>query len=325
MLQVTVDPLPFAPPGDGDLAAWTKMVRRVGSVISQAAVHGACSGSLRDKVIALWYSEQPEDSRFPGYEMARLAAETLGRLHDSPTFSRGAPLLDHVRCTPKYEADRLSQDERLALEENVAEAGCCKGEGNAHVGLLSSESAWSEPASHVLVEADIVARDDPAFGLVEPASAEVGIREFLPRSDSIDEVLARCCEFPSILIGYPEFAVEAFWVSVFGGSVDSLDFEVGSDFEASVQAMNYLNEEGLARTCLRVMTRIASGQAGEIEGHRERQGSGPSDPPLCDRHGVPVMRAYLANHTSDPHRLFWLRSERPKFLNVTGHEGRPAI
>ncbi len=276
-------------------------------------------------MIARWYSELPQIGVLQGYEMARLVAETSERLHDAPEFAAGHPLVDHIRCTPQYAPNGLAQSERQDFEVTVAEAGCVRAEGIPHAGIFGPSSHWGQPGSSVLVEAEILARDIPELGPVETSGSDAQIREFVPLSESIDEILGHCCEYPGKLMSHPEFAIQAYWTAVLHGSAVALDFEVGPDFVSSAMGMNYQNEDGLARTCLRVMARIAAGYAADVEGHRERQGPGPNDPPLSDSDGTPVMRAYLANHTSDPHRLFWLRGKRPKFLNVTGHEGRPAV
>ena len=276
-------------------------------------------------MLALWYAEGPKDAKLPMHELARLADEVSGRLHSTPSFGGGAPLLDGVSCEPRYIAEGLSDRERGVFEEDVGEAGCVKAEGRTHVGLLGPKGSWDGSAASVLVKGDIIARDDPDLGLMDVQADEAKIREFLPISESRKDVLGRCCEHPSALMSFPAFGVQAFWVAVLNGSPDALDFAVGPKFGKSLLAMNYQHEDGLARTCLRVMSLIAAGNGNTVEGHRERNGPGPSDPPLCNRHGVPVMRAYLSNHTNDPHRLFWLRGERPTFLNVTRHEGRPAV
>jgi hypothetical protein len=255
-----------------------------------------------------------------------LAYETASRLEKKSTYPEGEPLLDSIDLKPRYVNARLDMDGRGKLEAHVAEAACGKKDGSLHVGLLSPAESWEGQTAEILVEAEVLGREDRDSGLVEAEENQALLREFLARSEHPQDVLERCCEQPCALLAEPDFGVRAVWATHFGGDPAGVNFKVGSGFVASLRGLDYDRRAGDARRCLRIMAMIAGGRASEVEGHEHHEGPGTASAVL-QVGGRPVIRSYLSNHVANAHRLFWIRGEdeRPTFLNVSGHDGKPAI
>ena len=325
MFELVADPVVFAPPEEEDVNVWVTRIADLGRLAADSYFRLSCPSSARDEAIALWYSEPRVAGGPSNYEFARMAHERASQLHVSPEFLEADPLLDAVSVDPAYENKRLGSRSQSDVEGHLAEAGCAKAEGRPHAGIFGPAESWARKPDSIEVEARILGRDHPLDGLIEADKDESLLREFLAHSSSVPGLLSACCEEPCVLLGSPQLGVRALWAVHFGGNPWELDFEIGPGFQESVLAMNYHHRPGEAKRCLRVMAQIAGGMGDQVEGHEERVTAAPTSPVQTDQDGNPVIRSRLQNRVADAHRLFWARGSRPTFLNVTGHEGKPAV
>jgi hypothetical protein len=325
MLELVIDPVLLAPPSDGDSGRWTERLRGVGSLISQSGLRATCGEQALNQAIALWYSQTDASTGAAPHELALVAHEYASRLAAAPKCAAGQPLVDKIRTDPGYTPAQVDETGRAAFTEHLGEAAVAKQDGGMHVGILGPSDSWEQEVDSVLVEGEILGREDDETGLVESREAEAVLREFLDRSGRVGDVLKRLCDQPCTLLRYPELGVRALWATQFGGDPWQLDFEVSPTFAMSVIGLNFHNRSGEARRCLRVMAQIAGGRAEDIDGHEERESGAATSPVQKDRRGNKVMRSYLQNRVPDAHRLFWARGAKPIFLNVSGHEGGPAV
>lgn len=324
-LDLVIDPVLFAPPEGDDPKPWVVKLIELRSFIERSCLRVSCADEVRDMAIALWYS-QPDPKGGPSaHELARMAHESASRLKNSPHFAAGVPLLDGISVDPAYVNRRIDPNGRTQFEDHLAEAACVKNDGGTHLGVLGPVDSWSRETDAIEIEAEILGRDHELDGLTEAEGIAGRLREFLARSDTIKRVLEVCCEHPCSLLATPEFGVRALWAVHFGGDPWEIDFEVGPQFNDSVKSMNYQHRPGDAKRCLRVMAQIAGGRADQVDGHEERETAAPTSPIQVDKTGNSVIRSRLQNKVADAHRLFWARGPKPIFLNVSGHQGGPAI
>ena len=322
-MQLVLDPALLGPPVSGGVAAWVRQIQEVGELVGEQGLEATSAKAPRDEMLALWYATEGIQEGLAGFELARMAEEVSARVRGAVPSLR-PPLIDDVLVSPAYVDQRMSASGLEKFKDHLAEAACSRRDGEDQLGVLGPHSSWEEPMSHVLVEGQVVAREDPVDGLVDEAAENQAVREFLERVTTVKDVYSQCCKCPCALIKEPELGIKAFWMTEFSGQPDELRFTVGPEFSASVAAMNYHHLAPGAKKCLWVMTLIAAGRANELEGHEERTGKGGNNQTLRVD-GDPVMRAYISNRTPDAHRIFWIRREKPVFLNVTGHDGRPAL
>lgn len=104
-----------------------------------------------------------------------------------------------------------------------------------------------------------------------------------------------------------------------------LPITFGPHFADSVKQMKYAQGNRRAGALLRAMAKIASGQAAELPGHRERRGKGANNQALLADDGCVVERSYLAQKSPNAHRLFWVRRPVPHMLNIGGHDSKPML
>lgn len=323
--ELVVDPILIGPPSDGDISAWMRSQADIGALIRNSCLRVTCAQSARDEMVALWYAASGQQEGPATHELARVAHEFASRLEDPPRCANGTPIVEALSIDPPYVAKTVSPISRQEFEDHLGEAACTKHDGGIHVGILGSDNSWERSSKEITVEAEIIGRDDELDDFIEVEESESQLRELLPRSDDIAEVLERCCDHPGALLArFPDFGVRALWAVQFGGDPWGLEFNLGSTFASSVREMNYLRRPGEAKRCLRVMALIAGGRAGEVEGHEQHEGPGTTSA-VVKIGGDPVIRSYLSNHVADAHRLFWIRGEQITFLNVSGHEGNPAL
>ena len=325
MFELVADPVLFAPPKEEEVKVWAARIADLGRFAADSYFRLSCPSAARDGAIGLWYSQSPAAGGPSNHELARLAHERASRLHVSPEFFEADPLLDAVSVEPAYVNTRLGEGDRSDFEDHLAEASCAKSEGRPHAGIFGPNASWAHETDSIEVDARILGRDDPLDGLTEADSDETQLREFLAHSESVSELFSACCEEPCQLLRSPQLGVRVLWAVHFKGDPWEIDFEIGPDFQKSVLAMNFHHRPGEAKRCLRVMAQIAGGLDDQVEGHEERVAAAPTSPVQTDRCGNPVIRSRLQNRVADAHRLFWARGPRPTFLNVTGHEGKPAV
>lgn len=324
MLELVLDPVVFRVPPNGDLTTWGRRINRISSLIAHPFLRASSPARALDSMVATWYSApEPQDGP-AAYELARFAHEAAARLANAPECRDGPPLLDNIKLDPAYVAPVLDNEARADFELHLGEAGCSQRDGGSHVGVLGPADSWEQDTPQVLVEAEILARDT-IMGLTESESSEAFLREFLDRSSTVDEVLARCCDHPCTLLADPDLGVRVTWAAQFGGDPWNLDFEIGPEFIPSVKALNFDRRAGEARRCLRVMALIAGGRAADVDGHDDRETAAATSRVRKDRNGNTVVRSRLQNQVPDADRLFWARGAKPIFLNVAGHQGGPAI
>jgi hypothetical protein len=325
MLELILDPVVFATPHGGDLTTWGDRIQRISSLTAHPFLRASSPERVINSMVATWYSAPDPQVGPATFELARFAHEAAARLATTPECSEGAPLLDNIKLDPDYVAPTLDKESRSDFEFHLGEAACAQRDGGVHVGILGPPDSWKEDKPQVLVEGEILARDDPTSGLTEVEESEALLREFLNRSDNVREVLAHCCDHACALLADPDFGVRAMWAAQFGGDPWSLDFEIGPEFIASTKALNFDRRAGEARRCLRVMALIAGGRAAEVDGHDDRETEAATSPIRKDRNGNTVVRSRLQNRVPDADRLFWARDAKPVFLNVAGHQGGPVL
>lgn len=323
-MQFVFDPALLGPPEDGDARKWIEQIQKLAALVDQRGLTATSPKVPRDQVIASWWSNWETKEGLAGFELARMAEEVSARLSQEVPSPRSAPLLDEVSIAPVYTSASISGDGVKDLEVHFAEAACAGRDGADQLGVLSPDECWAEPAEHILVEGEVLARHDPDEELVEDEREESAVREFMKRSREVHDLYSQCYELPCALIQHLELGIRATYLVGFNGDPDGLKFQLAPSLRSSLKDMNYRHLAGNARRCLRLMTLIAAGRGHELQGHEERVGKGPNDE-ILRVDGDPVIRTYIANHTPNAHRLFWIRRPTPVLLNVTGHEGRPAI
>jgi len=312
-MELVIDPARLTPPAAGEESTWARQIKKLLTLIVDGGVSVSCPQELRDLKYAQWFEEQES------IDLLRYFEEFAGRVGNEAGMLAGDALLEQSAVEPAYIYEGLSPEDRSRFVEHLAEAGLAKEDGAAHAGLLTHAESWADESNPIRVDAEIHMREAPGGEWVDLPVDQSALLAYLPRSLDADGVLASCCEYPCQLIENVEFGVRAFGVKV-GKEIGSGDFELGPNLVESLNQMNYRRDRRYAQRCLRTMALIAAGRGHEVDGHEERSGSGPENPP-AKYNGKTVMRAYLANRTPDANRLFWVRSDPPVFLNVTGHEG----
>lgn len=325
MIELALDPVMFRTPSDGNLSIWGDRIRQLTSLIAHPFLRGTSPERALNLMVATWYSVSDRHEGLAGHELARFAYEAAARLEPTPDCPDGAPLLDNIELDPAYIAPALDAESRGEFEVHLGEAACVRRDGGPHLGILGPADSWEKDMPQILVEAEILARDDPTAGLAELEDSEAALREFLDRSTSVDDVFAQCTAHPCALLENPDFGVRVMWAVQYGGDPWSIDFEIGPDFVASAKALNFGRRAGEARRCLRVMALIAGGRDADVEGHDDRETAAATSPIRKDAKGNTIVRSRLQNGVPDADRLFWARSEKPVFLNVSGHKGAPAV
>jgi hypothetical protein len=278
----------------------------------------SCPKALRNQMLARWFEMGNYD------ELIRTMNELEGRLSGSVELDKGDAIFDRASASPEYTWGELGDDGRRIFIDHLAEAALAKDDSQTHFGVLSPAESWSEPKGDVLVEAEVLQRETSGGQLFQPKEEEAALRAFLSRSENLTEFFSACSREACALAVEPQFGVEAYFVGALGGSADELQFEIGPSFQASVRSLGIDKVASNARTLLRTMALIASGNADQIEGHEERVEAAPGSD-IVRFGGDPVIRSYVNNHTPNAMRLFWARGEIPLFLNVTGHAGSPAL
>jgi hypothetical protein len=258
-------------------------------------------------------------------ELLRYFSEVMDRMEASAACPEGPVLLERVTTEPTYACPLIKQSERDEFVDHLGEAAVAKDDGENHLGILTEDSSWVKDGDNVLVEAQINCREAPGGEWFEPEDDLADVRAFLGRVTSATELFGACCESPEQLIRRVKFGVTAIWIGELGGNANDLKFDIGPELEKSLADMNYARNRRYAASCLRVMALIAGGREKDIKGHEERSGAGGGNPIVKDAEGNTVMRAYLAKNSPNANRLFWVRGTCPRFLNVTGHEGRPLL
>lgn len=317
-MQLVLDPYWLGPPANGAAADWLKRIQPVRELIFSGAIKVSCPKGVRDQILAQWFQEHAYS------DLIRSVNEIEGRLASSVDLDGGETIFDHASSTPQYSWEGVDDHGHGLFTDHLAEAALAKEDGQTHFGVLSPAQSWSNACDSVLVEAEILQRETLEGELAEPDADDGVLRGFLGRSESIQAFYGVCSQDACALTKEPEFGVEAYFVGVLGGNADALNFEVGPAFRASVSRLGIDRVASNARTLLRTMALIASGKAEQVEGHEERVESAPGSDKVCYR-GDQVVRSYVNNHTPNAMRLFWVRKERPIFLNVTGHEGSPDL
>lgn len=317
-MQIVVDPFWLAPPDGEPPASWLERVAPLRDLIASGAVKASCPKVLRNAMLAHWFEQESYS------DLIRSVSELEGRLVGSVALDEGDAIFDGVTASPNYTWPHLDDRQREDFVEHLAEAALAKDDGQTHFGLLSPTESWSESRDHVLVEGAILQRETSAGVLIEPKGAAAALRSFLPRCDSTKAFFSCCAGDACSLAANPSFGVEAFFVGEMGGSLDRLEFEIGPSFLQSVHSLGIDRNTSNARSLLRTMALIAAGQAEKVEGHEEREDSGPASSTVTYK-GDTVIRSYVNNHTPDAMRLFWVRRRSPLFLNVSGHAGSPAL
>jgi hypothetical protein len=315
-VQLVLDPITLGPPAPTEVAKWTRRMKELGDLIGQGGLRVTCPAELRHAMHAKWFEDGPPS------DLIRVFSEVDGRLYEKVDIQGGAVLLDRPSSDPTYIVAEFSDAQRRQFAEHLGEAGAARSEQNDQVGVLSSATSWSEEQSAIRVEADVV-ECDGLSGLTASGNDGGRLREFLPRSSEVCDVIGRCAEKSCELIMKPKWGISVVWVGLLGGQEEELSFEIGDDFVDSVSALDYRHKPGLAAACLRAMALIAGGRSAEVDGHETRKKGRGSDVLRVDGHAV--MRSRIENRRPDANRLHWIRGPQPRFLNVSGHEGGPAL
>lgn len=324
-MQFVLDPVVLAPPAPAEKRSWVALMSALRKLISEECVSATCPEQLRDLMLARWFEAGGPWTGPDGAELARVAGEVAGRLGAEITLEEGEAELTALELTPPYEVRPLGVEQGEIFAQHVGQAATRMQDDGRHLGLLGPASSWGEEGEIIRVEGLIDARLRPDGEVIEPEGEQAVLQAFLSRSDDTAGVVTRFCEHPCLLVQHPKFGARAYYAGAMNEDPSGLDFELGAEFETSVEAMNYAHDARYAKKCLRAMALVAAGRGEELMGHIEREGAGGNEPPVKDGDGKLVWRGYLAHKSSDAHRIFWVAGSKPKFLNVSGHGGRPAL
>lgn len=256
-------------------------------------------------------------------ELLRVIDPLSGRLRQTP-LTEGEAAISEVALSPHYIAD-VEPVIGLAWREHLGLLAVERQLTQRMIATLSRSSSWADEADHIEINAalEVVLN---AHGDVDERLAEgEELHEFASRHSDIDALLEHLGEQPAFLIRFPKFGVRTTWRSKLGGTTPLPDFEISTNFVQSVVAMNYMNEPRRAAACLRAMALIVADRRDAVAGHPERRGAGANNPVVRDGRGYAVQRTYLAQHSPNAHRMFWIDAPTPHFLNVGGHEASPTL
>jgi hypothetical protein len=325
-VNVVVDPVVILPPEPEGEVAWLEVVSGVDSLLAEGVVTGLCPNALRDAALATWFDGPAPDtgSGLPRLDLLRIASEMAGRLAGEFDQPLGEVLLDDVTLSPTYAPREFPEEHAAEFAEFIGYAACAKQDGVDLVMLVGPAASWTGEATSIEVRASILYRDS-GDGDDQDKDGLGVVHACLTRTGTSTGILADLCEYPCRLIEHLEVGVRAFWVGTVNGDPEQVEFKIAADFENSLRQLGYQTNPRYAAACLRVMALIAGGRSQDVAGHPERDGAGGNNPTLTDAAGNTVHRSYLAQNSPNAHRLFWIRTQPPIFLNVTGHEGRPRI
>jgi len=314
-MQAVLDPQVLTPPKREDLEDWVELLDALTTLAADGLVI-TLPRELRDQVVAIWY-ERDVDLGAASPDLARLVQELVARL----TEAGEAVLLDNVTVRPEYVGAGFAQSQRELFEAHVALAAFERDQGTPHAGVLGSPGSWSESADALLAEGEVIMVKVADDEWAEPSEDEERLRAFIPNSVWLIDLMKRCCDFPCDLIQNLKVATTAYCVGELEVEFDDVDYVANDSMTDSLEALNYARDHRYASSCIRTMALIIAGQTIGLSGHLERSGAGPNDDYRRDKDGNVVVRTYLASNFPDAHRLFWIRTSPPIFLNVSTHEG----
>lgn len=321
-MQLVVDPLLLRLGRDENAAEWGARLDQISSLLDSSPLSGSCPKTLADAAMAhLFEEEHKEHSGFLTVgDLIRVLHEITGRLSDDVVTPEGTAMIDDVALDPPYVALKANSEALSVFEAHLGSAAWAKATSEPLVIVLSPSSSWARVEEAIRVDGQVILQDHPLYGERE---TDETVHAFLPRVDSPDGILLHLSHHPCALLEHLQLGVRAVWCTKFGGSPNDLSFEIGPDFADSLRRLDYARDQRYAGACLRTMALVGAGKAENVPGHAERVGDGPNDAVQEDSRGFPIQRGYLAQKTSDAHRIWWARSPVPRFLGVGRHDDKP--
>jgi hypothetical protein len=318
-MQAVLDPRVLAPPPLDEIEDWIELL----DSLTTLAADGFCFTApreLRDQIVAAWY-EGNNDVDASNQDLARLVQELVARLSETAEIA----LMDNVTVCPEYVASGFDDNQRKLFESHVAAAAAERDQGVPHAGVLGPQDSWAEPNDMLLAEGELIMIKDQDHEWADPDEDEERLRAFIPLSHDLVTLMKRSCDFPCDLIQNLKIATTAYCVAELEMSVVDVAVVAKDTMTDSIDTLNYARDRRYAASCIRTMALIVAGRTIGLPGHLEREDSGPNEDYRRDGDGNVVVRTYLARRSPDAHRLFWVRTTPPVFLNVTTHEGTALI
>lgn len=335
MLLAALDPALLAPPGlddNVDPRDWVLQTRAWTQLLTDAAVDVSCPSELNELALAAWWHRRDEivslvshgGGPFAHADLLLVLEELRGRLAPSPLADGADVLLANVSLAPDYVYGLFGQTERELFKEHLGELAYRRRQTTHAALVITTPASWSADPHIIELQADVeMWETGETLGEADGDGDTGGLREDLTGCLAVADACRALLGHPGALLEHPRLALRAFAVATLGVDPAALRFTVAEGFVASVRAMGYERDAGRARTCIRAMTLIASGRAGEITGlnaHAVHVGDDGTGPTLRDHRGRTLQRGYLARHSPDAHRLHWWNGETPEFVAVGGHD-----
>lgn len=332
------DPTLLSPPRSprDEIDAWIVQMADWTELLAKGPIAGCCRTAAQDEVQAAWWSRYDElesmlaSERLP-YRMSDLMlmlSELQLRLADSPLVENDEVVFSEVATFPQFAPTGFSEQVADCFCELLAEIALLRRDYQ-RVGLVATTAAaWESDPREIHVAADIALLLRGSGDVIEPASEDAAVSEYLHGCTAVGEAHELLVRHPHRLVTYPELAVRLVW-SLLGGDPEELRFRISDGFATSLQRLSYENQgsSGRAMGCWRAMAYVAAGRAAELaslQAHHHHEGSGGGGKAVRNRDGRALYRGWLFQGP-DAHRLFWWGGDTPEFLGVTGHDNPPPI
>jgi hypothetical protein len=330
MLALCIDPAELRLPRER-IDIWLQRVADLGDLVAEDAIVGSTPLAAKHALLADladWdaVSEMLDNARvgIRPDELFRIIDPLTGRLAATP-LQHGEAALSDITLSPSYRRPPSNGEVAQRWEEHLALLALERTLRGRPIAVLSGEKLWDTPCDRIEIEGTLDLLLDGNGDLDEQMSEGERVREFAKRLSCVNDLFTHLASEPCLLIEYPRFGASVIWRERLGCQQSLAPFEIGPGLLASIRMMNYLHEPRRATACLRAMALIAGGQRDVLSGHAERDGAGAGNATLRDPEGHLVHRTYLAQNSPNAHRLFWVNAQPPRFLNVGGHDSRPAL
>lgn len=337
-MLAAIDPTLLSPPQSSrhEIDAWIVQMADWTALLAEGPVAGCCPLAAHDEVQAAWWSRYEElESMLAGEhlpyrlsELMLMVNELTSRLVGSPLREGDEIVFSEVVTSPTFLPAGLSQPVAAGFCELLAEIALLRRDYQT-IGLVATAAAaWESDPHNIHVAAEVAMLSRGAGHLMEPASEDAGVSEYLHGCCTVVDAHRALVRHPHRLIAHPELAVRLAWYFS-GGDPHELRLRVSRHFTATLKSLAYDNRCNAARamSCWRAMGYVAAGRAADLaslEAHHHHEGSGGGGKAVRDRHGRALYRGWLFQGP-DAHRLFWWGGETPEFLGVTGHDDPPPI
>jgi hypothetical protein len=329
-MHAVIDPELLSLPDD--FLAWVEASERWEELLADSPLSASCPAECQKEIYTLWSRHThiakalaEQECPLGVHDLLRVLEAIMGRLLSDPTPEDQQVLLDDLSCTPEYCPPDASAHRVKAMIEHLGGLAVQRARSQVDGGVITRESSWSHRSTNVAIEGIVVLQQMGEGPLEEPDPEDSPVRELLPLWRDPAEIMKVLASQPCKLMPYLKFGVRTYWVGAMNEDCRDLLLTFGPDFANSIQHMNYANHGGRAGTLLRVMAKIAAGQAADVVGHPERKGAGASNEIVTDKDGYQVERSYLAQKSPNAHRLFWVKRNIPHMLNVGGHKSKPIL